>query len=529
MGIPKEAYQVLQSIVGVDYISDDPVIGETYIRGGGGIDTPLEKLATCPGCVILPKSTSEVKEIIKVCNRYKLPFVPASTFWSLECAAKDTNFVLLDLKRMDYLEIDEENMYAIVEPGVIYSQLQEEVMKRGLYTLTPGGGAQASVVANHLYCSFSPLCYRVGIPSRRILGVEWVLPDGEILKLGSLALGNDPFYGEGPGPDLRGLLRGMMGWGGRNGIVTKMAVKLFPFLSPERLEPEGISPETALRLPLNRMRWYNIDTPDEKSLFGVMSKIGQAEIAAAVMRVPILWRYRGRAKSKEEFWQMWRRDAEEIRKNPPYILRVLLIGYTSEEQLLYEERVLQDIVAEFGGKFRRARPTDESWFKNTDSVSMWWTVGAYYSIEYVWGESLKHSQARGETLCRIKEADFTPPMVDEYGEKGWVQVVEFGHSAYFEFLVQWDPYQPEACNKFFELWVAGQRAAIDEGQYTVNMAPCSAIKLTGPSYGPNYHLWQEKIRQMLDPNNLSNPPFDLIDRFIDEQTPQLKEKYRIGA
>jgi hypothetical protein len=453
--------------------------------------------------------------------------VPASSFSAQSCAAKDTNFVLLDLKRMNQLEIDEQNMYAVVEPGVIYSQLQEEAMRRGLYALSPGGGAQISVVANHLNFSFSPLCYRVGIPARRILGVEWVLPDGKLLKLGSLALEDDPFYGEGLGPDLRGLLRGVSGWEGKHGVVTKMAVKLFPFISPERLEPEGISPETTLRLPINRMRWYNINMPDDEALYRAMQRISQSEIAAAIMRVPTLWRYRGRAKSKEEFWEMWRRDAAEIRRNPPHILRVLLIGYTSEEQLLYEEKVLNDIIAEFGGQFRRTRPTDESWFKGTDAWSMWWTTGAYMSIDFIW-ETLNHSLARGETLSRIKEADFTPPFIDEYGERGWVQMAEFGHSAYFEFLVQWDPYQLGGGDKSVEFWVAGQRAAIDDKQYTTMMAPCSIIRLTGPNYGPDYHLWQEKIRQMLDPNNLSNPPFDLLDRLVDEQAPQLKEKYRFG-
>jgi hypothetical protein len=155
---------------------------------------------------------------------------------------------------------------------------------------------------------------------------------------------------------------------------------------------------------------------------------------------------------------------------------------------------------------------------------MWWTTGAYLSIDFIW-ETLSHSLARGETFCRIKEADFVPPMIDEYGEKGWVQMVEFGHSAYFEFLVQWDPYQPEVEDRFMELWIAGQRAAIDEGEYTTMMAPLSIIKLTGPNYGPNYHLWMEKIRKMLDPDNLSNPPFDIFDRLIEEQAPQLKEKY----
>jgi len=116
--------------------------------------------------------------------------------------------MLIDLKRMNRLEIDDRHMYALVEPGVIYSQLQEQAMRKGLYITVPGGGAQTSVVANYLMWWLSPLNYRQGMAFRRILGVEWVLPDGELLKLGSLAIGKDYFWGDGLGVDLRGLVRG---------------------------------------------------------------------------------------------------------------------------------------------------------------------------------------------------------------------------------------------------------------------------------------------------------------------------------
>ena len=72
-----------------------------------------------------------------------------------------------------------------------------------------GGGAQTSAVANLLNDGWSPseLSYPV-FPGRRILGMEIVMPDGEIVKMGSLANGDDPSGGEGIGPDLRGIMRG---------------------------------------------------------------------------------------------------------------------------------------------------------------------------------------------------------------------------------------------------------------------------------------------------------------------------------
>ncbi|MDY7037680.1 MAG: hypothetical protein SV375_16150, partial [Thermodesulfobacteriota bacterium] len=214
----------------------------------------------------------------------------------------------------------------------------------------------------------------------------------------------------------------------------------------------------------------------------------------------------------------------EIKKSDFHILRVLLIGYTSEEQLQYEEEVLQDIADELGGTFRRTRPTDESWFKTADAVSMWWTTGAYMSVDFIW-DSLKHSLARGETLYRLKEKEFMPPMMDEYGEKGWVQAVEFGHSAYIEFLVQWDSADPEAGARYVDLWVGAQRAAMDNREYSAMIGTSSVSKLTGNHYGPNFFPLQVRIHELLDPNNCSNPPMDLFDRLVEDKAPYLKDKY----
>jgi len=104
--------------------------------------------------------------------------------------------------------------------------------------------------------------------------------------MGSLATGDDPFWGDGIGPDLRGLLRGYTGLRGCLGIVTKMAVKLLPF-QPERLVPTGISPNTALALPEKRVKWINYQVPSKDAQVKAMFEIGKAEIAGAVTKVPI--------------------------------------------------------------------------------------------------------------------------------------------------------------------------------------------------------------------------------------------------
>jgi hypothetical protein len=505
MAIPKEAYQALEGVVGPEYISEDPVDLEAYRPGPGGYeaDDGYGKVVLhTPACVILPKTTGEVQKIVKVCNRFKIPFIPTSTRWGeMISAPHRPGLVYLDLKRMEKLEIDERNMYAIVEPAVIFSQLQEQAMRRGLYTTVPGGGAQVSVVGNHISFGFSPLNYRNCIPSRRVLGVEWVLPDGEILRLGSLALQDDPFWGGGPGPDLRGILRGQSpGWNGSMGVVTKMAVKLFPF-QPETPKPVGISPDTTLELPPRRMRWINFTMPSRQALIQAMHELCKAEIGAAATKVPVFWRVIARAKTKEEFWELWSKENEETIAST-HILRVLLVGYTSEEQLDYEEAVLMDIMGELGGQARRTRPTDESWIKNADSAGMWWMCGGYVSVEYD-TESIMHAVEQGEAFAELKKG-YTPPLMSDYGDPGWFQAGDLGHTGYCEFLVYYDP--AEDTNGVDQFYVEVSKLNVRKGFWTAFLPNTQPVSLTGPAYGPNYHLWMAKLKDEFDPNKVSNPP-----------------------
>jgi FAD/FMN-containing dehydrogenase len=504
MGFPKEVYEILQKIVGKSFVSKDPVTCEAYVSTGHGKDLGIERLMyKKASCVVLPRTTREIQEIVRTANRYDIPYTPGSTFWAIWSQTKQPNALIIDLKRMNELSIDEKNMYAIAESGVIYSQLQEEAMKRGLYITVPGGGGQVSVIANMITAGWSPLNYRIGMPSRRILGTEWVLPDGEVLELGSLATGRNPFWGEGPGPDLRFILRGYSGWFGGLGIVTKMAVKLFPF-QPERLKPSGVSPTTSLELPTSRMRWFNYFMPNQEALVEAMYEIGRAGIGAAVMKVPVMWRYVASSNSREEFWERWSKELEKLRVSYPQILRILLIGYTSEEQLEYESRVLNDIMVEHGGESHRTRQSDESWIKNADSASMWAVTGGYASCSAMI-DTVDSAVKGGRHYAEIKRK-FTPPLVDDLGEAGWFQLGEYGHMGYLEFLNYWDP-NDIASRERLDQWYFDEIPKADARLGMYNLFQCQMIPVySTKKFGPNHHLWIERVKKLFDPKELSNPP-----------------------
>src|SRR5512140_360369 len=118
MSIKKEALNALQSVVGSRYLSDDRAICEGYRSGPGGYEAGLgyeRVMTTIPAAVILPRTTEDVQNIVKICNRYMVPYVPYSTgFYGPRSHCHVENELLIDMKRMKDFEIDDKHWFATV-------------------------------------------------------------------------------------------------------------------------------------------------------------------------------------------------------------------------------------------------------------------------------------------------------------------------------------------------------------------------------------------------------------------------------
>ena len=125
----KEIYREFEAIVGQDNVSDDPAVLDSYVTPmcqsqnhmgpDYGVSTP-RGLA-----VLLPGSTEDVQAIARVCNKYRIKFKAASTFWTTRANICDDNAITLDMRRMDrIIEIDERNQFAVIEPYVTGATLQ---------------------------------------------------------------------------------------------------------------------------------------------------------------------------------------------------------------------------------------------------------------------------------------------------------------------------------------------------------------------------------------------------------------------
>jgi glycolate oxidase len=270
MTFSKDIYRALEDIVGSRNISDDPAVlvsyqfplANTSIHLG-----PFYRTYTPRGAaVVLPGSTEQVQKIVKICNKYKVKYKASSTFWGAMGYPCHEDVVQLDMRRMDrILEIDQKNMFAVIEPHVIGVNLQAEAMRVGLNTHIIGAGGSCSPLASATsYAGPGPDSLFMGNGDENLLGAEWVMPDGEVIRTGSMGCGSGWFCGEGPGPGVKGLIRGMLAARGSMGVYTKCALRLYPWPGPASFPVEGIPPVYRAILPDN-IKAYTLAFPSWES------------------------------------------------------------------------------------------------------------------------------------------------------------------------------------------------------------------------------------------------------------------------
>lgn len=175
-----------------------------------------------PDLVVFPSSSEEVSEILKLANLHRFPVIPRGQGTGLTGGSIPVaEGVVLVFTRMDrILEIDAENLIAVVEPGVITFNLQQEVAKKGLcYPPDPASYKYSSIGGNVAECAGGPNSLKYGVTRDYIIGLEVVLPTGEILKTGVRTMKGVVGYD---------LTRLFVGSEGTLGVVTKITTKLIP-------------------------------------------------------------------------------------------------------------------------------------------------------------------------------------------------------------------------------------------------------------------------------------------------------------
>ena len=174
-----------------------------------------------PRAVVLPESTQEVQAVVRLLHAAKVPFVPRGAGTCLSggpTAGGDA--VVIDLARMrKVLHVSTDDLYAVVQPGVVNLDLTTAVHHHGLhYAPDPSSQSVCTIGGNLAENSGGPHCFKYGMTQDHVLGAVVVLPDGELLHLGG------PAGPRGPGePDLLAVFCGSEG---TFGIATEITVRL---------------------------------------------------------------------------------------------------------------------------------------------------------------------------------------------------------------------------------------------------------------------------------------------------------------
>ena len=172
-----------------------------------------------PEVVVLPRSTEEVRAVLRACHRERVPFVARGAGTGLSGGATPTaGGVVVSLARMDrILDVDLEGQRVVVEPGVANLDVTRAVAADGFfYAPDPSSQQVCTIGGNVAENSGGAHCLKHGFTVHHVTGLTLVLPDGDAVELGSAALDPD-------GPDLLGLV---VGSEGTLGIATRITLRI---------------------------------------------------------------------------------------------------------------------------------------------------------------------------------------------------------------------------------------------------------------------------------------------------------------
>ncbi|HET7218818.1 MAG TPA: FAD-linked oxidase C-terminal domain-containing protein [Vicinamibacterales bacterium] len=205
----------LASIVGPEFIRSDEQSRLAY-------GTDALKRGHPADVVVLPRTAAEISAIVRACAAHRVPIVPRGAGTGYTGGSVPTSGgVVISMERMNrILEIDEANLIAIVEPNVITGDLQDAVEKVGLfYPPDPASLRQSAIGGNVAECAGGPRAFKYGTTKQYVLGLEAVLPTGEIIETGGKVVKNVVGY------DLTHLI---VGSEGTLAIITKIILRLIP-------------------------------------------------------------------------------------------------------------------------------------------------------------------------------------------------------------------------------------------------------------------------------------------------------------
>lgn len=449
-----EIFNELAAIVGSDNLAVDKQDLICY-----GYDaTQMEFL---PDAVVHPANAEETAAVLRLANRLHFPVFPrgAGSGFTGGALPKAGGVVLVTTRMNRILRIDTENLIAEVEPGVVTEDFQKAVEKLGLfYPPDPASLRFSTLGGNVAENAGGPRCVKYGVTKDFVMGLEVVLPTGEIIRTGTET------YKAVVGYDLTRLLCGSEG---TLGVITKIIFKLLPL-------PEA-----------------------KKTMLTIFDSIdGAAKAVSTIIGAKII-------PTTLEFMDYATLQCVEKRFSlgvPPEGRAVLLIEVDGERELIEKQAArIHDLIKPLGlVQFRAAQD-------NAESEALW-------KVRRLVSPSLRdvnpHKYNEDIVVPRSKVPDVIR-QIEKIQQKYEIPIVNFGHAGdgniHVNVMINKEiPGQEEraegALKEIFQ-------AALDlngtmSGEHGVGLAkqPYIEMELT-----PVQIRTMQSIKLALDPNNILNP------------------------
>ena len=214
--ITSEIADKIASIVGAENVVKDQDQLERYAHD------ETEDLRFYPEIAVKPQTTEQISELLKLCNEHTIPVTPRGGGTGLSGGALAVHGgLLISMEKFNkILEIDERNLQATVEPGVITEEFMNAVAAHNLlYPVDPSSKGTCFIGGNMAHGSGGPRVVKYGTIREYVLNMEVVLPGGEVIWTGANTLKYASGYN---------LTQLMIGSEGTLGIITKIVLKLIP-------------------------------------------------------------------------------------------------------------------------------------------------------------------------------------------------------------------------------------------------------------------------------------------------------------
>jgi len=209
--------QRFKEVVGEGFVFFDRDTLEKYAHD------ETEDLKFFPEVVIKARTAEEISGVLKICNEENIPLTPRGAGTGLSGAALPVfGGVILSMERFnEILHIDERNLQATVEPGVINQVFQDAVKEKGLfYPPDPASKGSCFLGGNLAMSAGGPKAVKYGVTKEYVLNLQVVLPTGEIIWTGANVLKNSTGFN---------LTQLMVGSEGTLGVITKIVFRLIPY------------------------------------------------------------------------------------------------------------------------------------------------------------------------------------------------------------------------------------------------------------------------------------------------------------